>query len=329
MTNGEMTSDAAEVADRKAGLVVFGILQICFGALCALLVPLMLLAMLGALASRQGSAAPMNARMMVPSLLFYAVLAVWFIWMGIGSIQARRWARALILVSSWLWLICGLLGIAFALVFLPGMYEQMGKSGQVSPGLAAVMKYVALGFMAVFYVLIPGALVLFYGSKHVKATCERRDPQERWTDKCPLPVLAVSLMSGGWAASMLMMGCYGWAIPFFGAILSGSAGAGVVLAFMLLLGYVAWGMYRLNLKAWWCAVLMVIAWGVSLALTFSRVNLMEFYEKMNFPPEQLELVKSFAQTQTPGMVLFFVLWCVVALAYLLYTRRYFVQPEQA
>jgi len=39
------------------------------------------------------------------SILFYALLAVLFVWLGIGSIMARRWARALVLVSSWFWLV--------------------------------------------------------------------------------------------------------------------------------------------------------------------------------------------------------------------------------
>ncbi len=97
----------------------------------------------------------------------------------------------------------------------------------------------ARGVTAVIYVIIPGALVLFYGSKHAKETCERRDPKVRWTDKCPLPVLAVSLMAGCWSACMPLTGFYGWSIPFFGLILSGMPGAGVMLVSVLLFGYVA------------------------------------------------------------------------------------------
>ncbi|MBU4212672.1 MAG: hypothetical protein KKD33_08835 [Verrucomicrobia bacterium] len=212
------------------------------------------------------------------------------------------------------------------LVFLPDMYDQMGKSGQIPQQITTVIKYVTIGFMVVFYVIIPGVLVLFYGSRHVKATCERRDPQVRWTDKCPLPVLAVSLISGFWAACMLLMGFYGWTIPFFGFILSGIAGASVALISMLLLGYVAWGTYRLSVKAWWCAVVLTIAWGVSTGITFSRVTLMDFYERMNLPAQQLEIMKQFAQPAF-WMVLLSVLWVVIVLAYLLYTRRYFVSPS--
>lgn len=230
------------------------------------------------------------------------------------------------LVTSWLWLIAGITTLVFMLFLLPDMYDPMTKSGQLPREMAIIIKCVTIGVMGVSYVIMPGVLVLFYGSRHVKATCERRDPRIRWTDKCPLPVLALSLVAGFWAASMLLLGFYGWAIPFFGTILSGMAGAGVSLLVMFLLGYVAWGAYRLTIKAWWCAVVLIVAWGISAGVTFSRVSLMEFYERMNFPAQQLELLKPYTLRQEPWLVLFSVLWMVLALAYVLYTRRYFAKP---
>jgi hypothetical protein len=192
MAENEEIMQSSDFKDRKTGLVVFGILQIILGGLCALIVPFMVIGMIASAARGDSSAPPINTSMMIPGILFYVLVAVWFIWMGIGSIKARRWARALILVSSWLWLICGICGLVFMLLLMPQMYDRMGQSGQMPPEMAAVMKYVMMGFMTVFYVIIPAVLVLFYGSKNVKATCEFRDSQVRWTDKCPLPVLAGS-----------------------------------------------------------------------------------------------------------------------------------------
>jgi hypothetical protein len=328
MTNGGNTAADSDFKDRKTGLVVFGVLEIAFGALCALMAPLMLLSRVASSTLAEGAASSVSAGAMVPSLLFYTLLAVWFIWMGIGSIQARRWARALLLVSSWIWLISGLMGLVFMLVFMPDLYEQMARSGQIPRQVVAVMKVAMIVFMTVFYIIIPGALVLFYGSRHTKATCERRDPQVRWTDKCPLPVLAVSLISGCWAACMPLMGFYGWAMPFFGVILTGIAGAGVVLVGSLLLGTVAWGLYRLSVNAWRCAVLLIMAWGVSAGITFSRVSLMEFYEKMQFSARQLEMMKQLSLPQERWMLLSCGLWIVIALAYLLYIRKYFTPAAE-
>ncbi|MCH7556232.1 MAG: hypothetical protein IIB56_02115 [Planctomycetes bacterium] len=327
MTDYEERLESSDFKDRKTGLVIFGILHIIFGGFCALMVPLMILGMIASIALDKSGAAPMSPAMMIPAVLLYTLIAVWFICMGIGSIKARRWARALVLVSSWLWLISGISGVIFMLLLMPDMYEKMGESGQMPPVAARIMKYVMMGFMTVFYVIIPAALVLFYGSKNVKATCEFRDTKVRWTDKCPLPVLALSLIFGFWAVSMLSMGLYGWVIPFFGSILTGLSGAVVVLLFISLAGYVAWGTYRLSINAWWCAVLLIIAWALSMAITFSRVSILDFYEKMNFPEQQLDAMKQFSISQD-YMVLFFVLWAAAFMGYLLYTRRYFVRPPE-
>ena len=328
MNDYEETAQSSDFKDRKTALVVFGILQIIFGGFCVLMVPLMILGMIASVFLDSNTAAPVNPTIIIPAVLLYTLLAVWFIWMGIGSVIARRWARALILVSSWIWLISGIGGLIFLLLFMPNMFEKTGETEQMPAVAAHIVKYVTIGFMAVFYVIIPAVLVLFYGSKNVKATCELRDPQLRWTDKCPLPVLALSLLFGFWAVSMLFMGFYGWTIPFFGFILSGIRGAAVGFAVMLLSGYIAWGTYRLNIKAWWGAVLLIAGWAVSAGITFSRVNMQDYYEKMNFSEQQLEIIKQYSIPQGYAIALFCGLSFVGFLGYLLYTRRYFISTAE-
>ena len=324
MTDYEETLQSSDFKDMKTGLVVFGILQIIFGGFCVLMVPVAIFGMIAsAFIESSSTTAPMSPTMMIPGILIYVAAAVWFIWMGIGSIKARRWARALLLVTSWIWLVGGIVGFIYLLLFMPDMFEKMGENEQMPAGAALIVKYVVMVFMAVFYLIIPAVLVLFYGNKNVKATCEFRDTKVRWTDKCPLPVLALSLMFGFSAVSMLSMGFYGWTIPFFGFILNGMRGAALVLGVMLLTGYIAWGTYRLNIKAWWGAVLFIIGWSVSVSVTFSRVSMLDYYEKMNFPEQQLDIMKQYSLPQGNSMILFCGLWLVGFLGYLLYTRRYF------
>lgn len=329
MTDYEETLQSSDFKDMKTGLMVFGILQIIFGGFCALIAPLLIILVIAsAFIESSSTTAHMSPNMMIPAVLLYPLLAAWFISMGIGSIKARRWARALILVTSWIWLVSGISGLIFVLLFMPDMFAKMGENEQMPAGAALIVKYVVMVFMAVFYVIIPAVYVLFYGSKNVKATCEFRDTHVRWTDKCPLPVLALSLMFGLWVVSMLSMGLYGWTIPFFGFILSGVKGAAVVLGVMLLSCYIAWGTYRLNIKAWWSAVLFIIGWAVSAGVTFSRVSLLDYYEKMNFPEQQLDAIKLYNIPQGNSMFLFCGLSLVGFLGYLLYTRRYFVRPAE-
>jgi hypothetical protein len=323
MAQHEEAVQRSDFKDRKTGLVVFGILEIILGALCGL-------ATLGMIVSTfliKNSGVQMRTGSMIPGILLYAILAVWLIWMGIGSIKARRWARALLLVSSWICLIGGIGGLIFMMMFMPGMSNQSAQSGQTPQAMAVIFKYVMIVFMAFFLIIIPGVLVLFYGRRDVKATCEARDLKVRWTDKCPLPVLAVSLIYGFWAVSLLWSAAYGWAIPFFGFILSGTAGAVISLIYLLLFGYVAWGAYKLNIKAWWCAMLATIAQVASVGITFSRGGLWALYEKMNISGQQLEAMKQYVTPHISIITLLFVIWIVGFLGYLFYTKRYFVSPS--
>lgn len=321
------TQPSLATEDRKTGLIVFGALQLSLGSLCALLVPLMLLGMAASKTLDNKAAQPVDPHMMIPSLIFYGVIAAWFIWMGVGSILARRWARALILITSWLWLIGGVGGLAIVWLILPDMYAQMGAGGQMSKSLASIILYVTLAFMAVFYVFIPATLVCYYGSKHVKATCEARNPRPSWTDACPLPVLALSLMFGFWACSLAFAGFYGWVTPFFGFLLGGTAGAVVALATAVALALIAWGFYRLDRRAWLGAVGLVACWTLSAALTFSRFSLMDFYAKMKFPEQQLELMKKACAAHGPLFISFGVIWIAGFLGYLAYVKKCYLSSE--
>lgn len=323
MAKDAEAAESSGFKDRKVRLVVLGVIQIIFGVICALLVPLMILGMVASAAVGKGPAEGVSMKTMIPGVLVYVVLAVWFIWMGTGSVMARRWARALVLVSSWVWLVSGACAFVFMLVILPDMSSKMGESGEIPKDAVLLMKCVTGSFLALFYVGIPGAFVLLYSGKSVKATCERRDPRQRWTDKCPLPVLVVSFVFAVWAVSMLSMGLYNWAIPFFGSVVSGTAGAVIVLVLALVLAYTARGIYKLDMKAWWCALLVHTGWSVSAIITFFTVSMEEFYEKMDFSRQQLDMMNQFNVMWESGMKLFMGLWAVAVLAYLIYVRRYF------
>src|SRR5688500_7149487 len=95
-------SSLPEYKDRKTGLTVFGILEILLGCLAGLLIVLMVFAQLMVAQATQQSP---QFRMIIPSLLLYGMAAAALITLGIGTLRARRWARALSLVLSWSWLV--------------------------------------------------------------------------------------------------------------------------------------------------------------------------------------------------------------------------------
>ena len=322
MTEHDPSARPPEFKDRRAGLILFGILQILLGAFCAMMIPLM--AASGALSQAGGVA--MDARTMIPAILQYALMAVAGIWLGIGSIRARRWARALTLVLAWIWLVCGVLGLLFFITFMGDMYQQIAQEAKLPPEAVVVMQIVMGGMLGCIYVILPGIFILFYQSRHVRATCESRDPRVRWTDKCPLPVLAVSLLLGFGAFSTIGVLAYGAVVPWFGTLLGGLGGLGVVLTNALLLGVFAWGTYKLKKWAWLGTMALLAVWGVSAVITFSRVSLLEMYEKMNFPEAQLELMQKYDMFEKMNLPLLMGISLAAYLAYLLYVGRYFVSP---
>lgn len=313
--------------DRRTRLIALGVAQLGFGALCALLAALILFSMFAMLAMgpEAAAAAGMSPKMTIMGMAMYCAVAAWFITMGVGSILARRWARALILTSAWIWLACGISGIIFMSMFMGDMFDIMAANGQTPPGFAQAMKVAMIIFSAVFYVVLLGTLVLFYRGESVKATCEYRNPAPSWTDACPMPVLAHVLLYVTLALSMLLMGGYNWAVPFFGVILSGPAGALMAIAIAVLSAALAWGAYKLKPAALWGSAIFIVAWGASAFVTFARVNLMEFYEKMGMPPQQLDMMRPLIESgglQQP-MLIAIPLWIVALLALLIYTKRYY------
>ena len=331
MSEPAAPTDYSQYKDRKAGLIVFGVIELMMGAFFALMTLLLLVNTLILRTMRiDVGGVPMPWRNMIPSILFYALLAAWFVILGTGSIRTRRWARALWLAASWLMLVSGVTGMIGMAFVLPAMAKQfVGNSSNASLDAAFLPMAVGamIAIMTIFYVIVPGILIWFYGSKHVKATCEYLDPHVRWTDKCPVAVLAMVIAAGGYVVILPMMGGYNWAVPFFGVVLSGWAGAGLTIFAMALLLYIAWGAYRLDMKAWWLAIISVALLLTSVLLTFSRVELIDYYEAMAFPPEQLDMIRDF-MIPSSSMLILCTFWVIPFTVYFWYIRRYFVAGRQ-
>ncbi len=309
-----------EFTDRKTRLVVLGVLQIVLGAFCALALPMMIIGMVASAVTGNQAAEGMNLKQMIPAIIMYALAATWFIWVGIGSVKARRWARALILVTSWFWLIGGTLGFLIMLLLIPSLFS----NDHMPQSAAAVFRFVMVAFMVVFFIGLPGLFVLFYRGRDVKATCEHYDPQTRWTDKCPLPVLGLSLFCFWSAVSVPKAGFINWTFPFFGTVLSGITGAAVTVAICLLLVWIAWGLYRLDIKAWWTSLLVNCGMPISSFITFSLVSTETYYENAGMTAQQMETIKQTDVLSNPMMRWPMLLWTAAIVAYLFYIRKYFV-----
>jgi hypothetical protein len=315
------TPAGADYRDRSTGLVIFGIAEIVIGIFFALAIPLMLFARM---AAHRGPDAP-QAPPIVSALMVYAESALALIWLGIGSILARRWARAILLSLSGAALCAGLLGLVLLSLVMPRLFDAIAQNAQrpLPPGATLLMKVIAVSFMAV-YILIPLSIFLFYRSPHVKRTCEVRDPVERWTDRCPLPVLALSLLLG--FGGMIALGLLGdfRGFPLFGMVVSGGAGYLLVVLAAGLAFYLARGLYRLQVGAWWASLGLLLLSAASNAVSFLGGNGGGTYARMGLDPR----AAAFAGQMAAQLRWFFPLSILPWVVWLLCVRRYFTNPEE-
>jgi hypothetical protein len=249
--------------------------------------------LVGQAASARVTGTPATFSTILPAASIYGVLAVALVWLGIGSIMARRWARALLLIFCWSWLVLGLFIVVVMAFFIPKMLANMSSSGTTDhPAMSSVMidtmMITILLTSGVFFVILPAVWTFFYNSRHVKATCETRDPVTRWTDVCPLPVLGLCLWLAFSVPMMLLMPIAGHVVlPFFGMFLTGVPAAVLYLAIAFIWSYAAWSLYKLEQRGWWLILIALCVFMVSGLLTYARHDVVEMYHLMGYPEAQI------------------------------------------
>jgi len=220
--------------DRRTGLIVFGALQILLGCFTFLV-----------LLRAQTRSLPNVAQ----TLFLCAAATVYFIATGIGSIRGRRTARALIAAVSGAWTAVGVLGLAVIIA--------MGATIAV------------IGLIAVLLIALPLVLTLFYSSRDTALTADELDPQRRWTDLAPVPVLALCAVLA-YSAADVLMSAGRQTFTIFGRTITGPPAALAGIALAILLAYVAIQAYRLREYAWWVLLLLHIIGGVNSAIGLSH-----------------------------------------------------------
>jgi hypothetical protein len=309
--------------DRRTGLIVFGILEIVLGALAALMIPLMIF---GQVMAAQATDESPPLRQMLPGVITYGIIAAVLIASGIGSCKAQRWARALSLSVAWSWLAVGVITMVAMVFILPSMLKTgpQTQGQELSESVRLVVMVVAMVFVGTVFVIVPGILVSFYQSRHVRATCEARNPLPCWTDACPLPLLTLSLLLGFGAITLFVLPISAnGVLPLFGKLLSGVVGSLCCLGLAVLWAYSAWAIYRLRIVGWWLVLISICVLMVSAWVTFTQIDVVEMYKTMGYSEQQLEMIKQYSFFQQHNMRYFSVAGAIPMLALLLFVKRYF------
>ena len=64
--------------------------------------------------------------------LVYLLGAAFFGALGVGTLRARRWARTIGLVTSWMWLVFGIFAVVVMIFILPKMMAGLSAAGGAS-----------------------------------------------------------------------------------------------------------------------------------------------------------------------------------------------------
>lgn len=163
----------AEHQDRSALLFALGLAEVAIGLFALFLAASAAIGL--AVGGRPGEP---DAVLLLPGLFFDLLFGVLFTAAGWGSIRIRRWARLLVLATSWLWLLAGVGGLGLAAVFLPGLMVQ-SRPPWVDAEMLSYAQGCAFAVLTVLCVVLPGLLLSVYGSDGVRATFEARDRPPR------------------------------------------------------------------------------------------------------------------------------------------------------
>jgi hypothetical protein len=150
--------------DRRTALVVFGVIVMLMGVACGLIGFGLVMAPARTLPSSE--AGPVGP---VPGALLFGSLSVTNIALGFGSVQARRWARALLFVISAYWLAVGIVMIPLVAVVMPRMMASL--AAQRPPGPPDVTAAGMISIVAIpgiVLILLSGTLAAFYASRNVR-----------------------------------------------------------------------------------------------------------------------------------------------------------------
>lgn len=310
--------------DRRAGLIAFGVAQMlmALGMVSMAALQFVLMAKLGGFAPP--GAAPASKWGLFGAGLFYLLLAVLAVVLGMGSIRCRRWARALNLVLASLGLAMGVLVSIVMAVLAPGMVRSLeSQMGGALPGFGFIMGCMAVG-MAFLYLIVPAAFVVFYRSRHVRATCEFYDTKTRWTDRLPLPVLAGALIFLSGSGSIVTP-AMGFGVPFFGWIATGAAAWLVAGGLAVASTALAWGLFRIQRWGWLGALAFIALSAANVLITLRGKGLLELYENMQVPIDQLEVIDEMGLTgaMMPMMAAMMLIW----FGFYLWLGRYFKAGE--
>lgn len=333
---------------RRGRLLTSGIVLGLIGCLLGFLSALYLFIMPTFLGSTSAMAVPETEGMgdylqssMLLAGLFIGIAAAAFLITGAGGIFLKRWSRPFAFFLSGTWLYLGLFYLVYMLAFAGQikveMQNQMNEAVAAAPGGAAaapppvgadsffgIFIVFTVTLIFIFGLALPAFILWLNWHRDVRVTLEFCDTKERWTDRCPIPVL--NLVLGAIFCALSLLPAIVQAIfPFFGQFVLGPPAQIAYLAVAVILCAVAFGLYHQKFWAWLALVLLFAVGAVSGIMTSFQADYRQIYENMGMPEEMIDQsIRSVEiMWKTPQAIVISALFALPVIGYLIWSLRFF------
>jgi hypothetical protein len=257
------------------------------------------------------------AALVVQNLGYYLIAAL-LIPVGIGHVRLRRWALTLTQLTIWFWLGAGMLLCANLIALAPSL-SKLDLSREVLFLRSGVTGAAAV----IFLILLPLLGLRFYRSEKVRSIFEAHDPNRYWTERTPLPVLALLLLFGIMILVLHIGIFFQSMFPVFGQILLGRSMVYVYSACILITGILIYGTARLKTWAWWSSLVFLSLLAVSTILSFSRYSFSDLIQMMDLPAYEVDFLNRIVLLQDYPLVGLLTGPLLAGIGLAIYSRRYF------
>jgi hypothetical protein len=311
-------TEAAPYKNRRGGLIFFGLVEMAIGGLCLLLVAFMIFGVFVAANTPRAGVPDLQFRQMFTSLSVYLLGGVLMVTLGVGSVLARRWARDLSLIVAWIWMVVGVFTAATMIVLVPRFMPRMPADQAQTSTIVLTCLTIVFAF---FGVVVPLALILFYRSPNVRATCVALDPHPRWTERVPLPLLALALWTLSGAVALMTMSAYA-VLPLGRQIITGPLAILAYCALGLFMLYMSWGLYTRSRVAWWLGIAYGALTAIYCVVVFPRIDYDKMISAMHIPrtpgmPDLGDIYRS------PWFLAYLAFFFLLYFGYFAFVYRYF------
>jgi hypothetical protein len=294
-----------EIEVKKTPVMILGVIQICLAVFFALIA----LAGIFSLNSEIHEQTPIML-----SVLFYGSLSLLFLILGIGTLRIRKWARALTVIVSSIWLAGGsVLTLFYSLLLLTTRWSTLPGRGQDT-----TFVLVSLAILFLFFIFFPSLFLWANTRTRVAQLFQSLDRQPVWTDRFPLPVLLLLFSNGLIILFILIMLFSNIPFPFFGFFLfhtpSQIAWIGALILSILAFSKI----FQLEKSGWYFHFILFVLSFLSGIITFfvrGKIALKKFFD-MPHPT---------ASSDSVAMLILIFLFLVTFLygIFLHRTKRYF------